>query len=69
MADELCTCANENMGTSLKMVFVSELSSVLIKKTLVSFCSHTENSIMSLHITSCVTVPVYRLCNPSGDRV
>lgn len=39
--------------------------SVLIKKTF-SFCLHTENN-MSLHITSCVSVPVSRLCHPSGD--
>lgn len=40
-----------------------------IKKTLFSFCLHTENNIMSLHITSCASVPVSRLCHPSGDIV
>lgn len=43
--------------------------SVLIEKTLFSSCLHTESNIMSLHITCCVTVPVSRLCHPSGDVV
>lgn len=43
--------------------------SVLIKKILFSFRLHTENSIMSLHITSCVSVPVSRLYHPSGHIV
>lgn len=64
LAGGLCTHANDNMCVTLEKVVCDRTVSVLIKKTLFSFCLHVENNNVSLLVSSCVSVPVSRFCHP-----